>query len=209
MTITRVGDTSAALSVNIDITLGTDTTAGDYTFSGVLSGALSGAQVVTIPAGQASVVLNVAALLDAVGAEPDNIITVDLAVGAYNIGTPGSSVVTIPANELEVTHNGDSGEGSLRQAILNANAFVTNDTIVFTTGATTITLTSGQIPVTNNGTLTIPGGGLITISGGGTQRIFNVSSGADFTLENLTLDSGAAGTGSGNPVEPSTQVGHP
>jgi hypothetical protein len=47
-----------------------------------------------------------------------------------------------------VTNTNDSGAGSLRQAIIDADASNTNDTIVFQSGVTgTITLTSGALSI--------------------------------------------------------------
>ncbi len=112
----------------------------------------------------------------------------------YDLGTPSEAVVTIPANDLTVTNVNDSGEGSLRQAMLNANSFSSDDTIVFSSlfsSAQTITLTSGELPIADNGTLIIPGGGTVTVDGGGsTYRVFNVATGANVTFDDLTISNG-------------------
>jgi hypothetical protein len=93
-----------------------------------------------------------------------------------------------------VTNNADSGAGSLRQAIIDANATTgVEDTINFDLGsAATITLTSGQLPtITDHAGLTIDGGSAdITISGGNQHRVFEVGFGAKLTLSNLTVADG-------------------
>ena len=101
-----------------------------------------------------------------------------------------------------VTTNADSGAGSLRQAVSDANGTADADVIVFNipagscpAGVCTITLTS-EISIANNGSLTINGTGarsLIIDGGAGTNRIFS-SNAATFTLSGVTLTSGG-GTG--------------
>src|SRR5215217_2364555 len=99
-----------------------------------------------------------------------------------------------------VTNNADSGAGSLRQAIVDANATTgVADTINFDLGsAATITLTSEQLPtITDAGGLTIDGGSAdITISGANQYRVFEVGSDAKLTVSNLTVANGADATAS-------------
>ena len=100
-----------------------------------------------------------------------------------------------------VTNNADSGAGSLRQAIIDANATTgVEDTINFSLGSSaTITLTSAQLPtITDGAGLTIDGGSAdITISGDNKYRVFEVS-GAKLTLNNLTVaDGGGVFAGAG------------
>jgi hypothetical protein len=109
---------------------------------------------------------------------------------------------SISAATYTVTTIADSGAGSLRQAVLDANGAAANDIIVFNIPPATcpavvctITLTS-EIVIANNGSLTISGTGAnrLTISGGtGTNRIFS-SSGATLTVAGITL-TGGGGTG--------------
>jgi len=187
LTITRDRDISAALDVTLNISLGADVTSGDYNFSGVLSGTLDGAYTVTIPAGQASVTLNMAALSDAVGAEADETITVALVDElTYNLYPQNAAVVTIPANSLDVTNLNGSGEGSLRQAILNANAFSSDDTITFGVSGT---ITVSALTIENNGKLTIDGDSAITVDSK-TLGAFIVNGGADATFTGLTITTG-------------------
>jgi hypothetical protein len=95
-----------------------------------------------------------------------------------------------------VTTTNDSGAGSLRQAVLDANAAAGADDIVFAAGlgGQTITLTTGELELT--GELTIDGDvngdnkADITISGNNASRIFSVESGANADVLSLTLTNG-------------------
>ena len=70
----------------------------------------------------------------------------------------------------------DSGAGSLRQAVLGANASPGADEILFAPGLTgTITLTSGAILISDSLVVTGPGAGVLTVSGNDASRIFLVS----------------------------------
>src|SRR5829696_9394082 len=90
-----------------------------------------------------------------------------------------------------VTNNADSGAGSLRQAIIDADATTgVADTINFDPtslgSSATITLTSSLPPITDGAGLTIDGGSAdITISGDNQYHVFEVGSGAKLTLSNL------------------------
>jgi hypothetical protein len=200
-TLTRTGSTASALAVTVNITQGTGTVAADYTLSGgSISGQSGNGVTVTIPAGSASVNVNLAAA-DDTAAEADNTLTLALVDGvAYDLGATTSSTATISANDTVVTNRNDSGDGSLRQAVTNANAFNTNDTITFTVAANgTITLASALPNLANNGTLTITGNGAANtiISGNDAVRVFNVNGGATVSLSNLTIRDGRSTDGGG------------
>ena len=82
------------------------------------------------------------------------------------------SVATAHAATFTVTNTNDSGAGSLRDAIAQANASPGADTIDFAASVTgKIVLTSGQIQITD--ALTITGNG-VTIDGNGANRIFQI-----------------------------------
>src|SRR5215208_3956091 len=106
------------------------------------------------------------------------------------------------ADTYTVTNNADSGEGSLRQAIIDADTTTgVADTINFATSVSgqTITLTSSQLPtITDGAGLTIDGGSTnITISGANQVRVFEVGSDAKLTLSNLAVADGAVSDSGG------------
>ncbi|CAN5448328.1 hypothetical protein BH11PLA2_BH11PLA2_40180 [soil metagenome] len=121
-------------------------------------------------------------------------------VGATSLGT---FQVSIP-NTYTVTNLADSGAGSLRQAILRANANInTADTIVFQNGLSgTITLTTGQLLISDPLTINGPGADLVTISGGGATRHFalNGTGVIDVTMRGLKLSGGNGSTGAATNV---------
>ena len=91
-----------------------------------------------------------------------------------------------------VTNLNNSGAGSLRQAILDAEDNSSSDTIVFAVNNGTIFLNSELPAITREDGLTIDGAGQkITVSGGGAVRIMEVDGGT-LTLKNLTLINGSA-----------------
>lgn len=104
------------------------------------------------------------------------------------------------AATFQVTNTNDSGSGSFRQAVADANLAPGADTIAFAV-AGTITLAGGPIVVTG-GTLEIdgPGRGLLTISGNRTSALLAASPGTTLHLNGLTLADGSAGGGGGGAV---------
>jgi hypothetical protein len=89
-----------------------------------------------------------------------------------------------------VTNNLDSGAGSLRQAISNANA-AGGGTIVFSNVNGTITLTSGELVsgLLTSTTILGPGSTNLAISGGGNSRVFNIVV-STVSISGLTLRDG-------------------
>jgi hypothetical protein len=100
-----------------------------------------------------------------------------------------------------VANTNDSGEGSLRQAILDANVSTGADTINFALSpseAHTITLLSPLPTITDPDGLTIDGGSAdITLSGNNAVRVFVVGNSAKLTLNNLTVANGRADNAGG------------
>ncbi len=199
------GDLSVILSVTGDAAFGTD-----YALRPVDSVEAT-TVTATIPDGQNFINLALDAV-DDVPAEADETVTLTLQAGAgYTVdAATGSATVRIPGNDFAVTTTNDEGEGSLRQAILNANALDGSDTsITFDTTAgpfatpRTIALASelpaltGKVTIDGyiEGRLWLPSG--VTVSGGSQQRVFNVAPGAKVTISSLTIAGCLAGNGGG------------
>jgi hypothetical protein len=95
------------------------------------------------------------------------------------------------AATFTVVNLADSGPGSLRQAVLDANASPGANTVTFADGLTgTIVLTSGQMSITSDLTITGPGAALFAVDGNQQSRIFSISSGATVAIAGLTLTNG-------------------
>jgi parallel beta-helix repeat protein len=101
-------------------------------------------------------------------------------------------------DQFKVVNNNDSGTGSLRQAIANANSTAGADTIVFLpVVAGIITLTSGQLELKNTSgdpTQTIaidgPGANLLFISSHYASRVFQIDGGVTASISGLTITGG-------------------
>ena len=94
-----------------------------------------------------------------------------------------------------VSNTADSGPGSLRQAILDANGGA--DTIVFGLPDNSTIVLADDLPQID-GDLTIDGSGVegLTISGAGLYRVFWANSG-DIEIRDLTIADGLAQGGNG------------
>ncbi len=96
------------------------------------------------------------------------------------------------AATFTVTNLNDSGIGSLRQAILDANNAAGNDTIVFQAGLSGILLTTGGFTITDN--LTINGlGKNLSIKGNNALGFFAINSGVTANFSDLTIQDGQNG----------------
>ena len=95
------------------------------------------------------------------------------------------------AATFTVSTDADSGLGSLRQAISDANAAGGVNTLTFTfTG--TITLASALPAIIASTTIAGPGTNLLTISGNNAVKVLTVNNGATATLSGLTIANGRA-----------------
>lgn len=111
----------------------------------------------------------------------------------------------LQAATFTVTNNNDAGAGSLRQAVLDANATVAADTIVFAANVTgTITLLTGEMLIDQSLTITGPGANVLAISGNNNSRVFYVERVASVTISGLTITQG-----NGNGDTPGFGGGHP
>ena len=101
------------------------------------------------------------------------------------------SLLTSPlhAATFVVTNLMDTGLGSFRQAILDANATAGDDAIEFATNG--VIILSSQLPtLTDNTTIAGPGTNQMTISGSNKFRIFSMGNGTTNTLSGLTIANG-------------------
>jgi hypothetical protein len=104
-----------------------------------------------------------------------------------------------------VTNTNDSGEGSLRAAVLGANANAGEDIILFQSAVffdnspDTITLTSGQLIFTDSAPTFLFGQGAnrLTFSGNNASRVFEVASGATVEVSDVTIANGSSNFGAG------------
>jgi hypothetical protein len=98
---------------------------------------------------------------------------------------------TLPST-FTVLNLADSGTGSLRQAVHDANANPGADAIAFAHGLHgTIGLTSGQLSITDALSITGPGATQLTISGSNASRVFDIGAGTTVTIADLTIANGA------------------
>ena len=106
------------------------------------------------------------------------------------------------AGTLTVTSANDSGAGSLRQALIDAQP---GDTIIFRPNFPgTILLSSGELVVSNSLTILGPGPLNLRIDAAYNSRVFNIQAGEVVTLSGLTIMNGSAqgATGSSDNSSP-------
>ncbi|HNT74232.1 MAG TPA: choice-of-anchor D domain-containing protein [Anaerolineae bacterium] len=99
-------------------------------------------------------------------------------------------VTPVYADTFTVTNTAQSGPGSLRQAILDANSNPGHDVIDF---GITGTLSPWTLPVIDDDlTITGPGATQLAVSGGNVRRVFEIAGGAAVTITGLTVCDGYA-----------------
>src|SRR5262249_46719893 len=107
-------------------------------------------------------------------------------------------IVTNPSDNGGVNPPPGAGTGTLRQAIVDANAMAGADTINFAAVVTgTITLGSALPQITQDVTINGPGAGVLTVSGANLYQVFNIASGVTASISGLKIANGAAGPGAG------------
>ena len=103
-------------------------------------------------------------------------------------------VASVHADVITVTNTNDSGPGSLRQALADAND---GDTIEFAVTGT-IGLTSGELLVAKNITISGPGAENLAVNGNGKITVIHIASGETVTISGLTITHGyTSGSGGG------------
>src|SRR5438093_327501 len=84
-----------------------------------------------------------------------------------------TTVQSAHAATITVTNTNDSGVGSLRQALADAND---GDTIDFSVATpATITLTSGELVVNKSITISGPGADQLSVNGNAASRVFHIT----------------------------------
>ena len=99
--------------------------------------------------------------------------------------------IHVRADTITVTNTSDSGAGSFRQALADAND---GDTINFAVTGT-IGLTSGELLVDKSVTISGPAAASLAVDGNSNSRVFHIAAGTTVTTSGLTISHGNA-TGS-------------
>src|SRR5262245_17445478 len=118
---------------------------------------------------------------------------------AVRLGLESLEDRSVPST-FTVVNFADSGTGSLRQAVLDANANPGADLIRFGPGARDgiIVLTSGQLSITDHLQIDGPAADRLAVSGNDASRVFQISSSVAVSIDGLTVTHGrAAGQGGG------------
>jgi hypothetical protein len=106
--------------------------------------------------------------------------------------------LSVQAATITVLNTADSGAGSLRQALADAND---GDMINFSvTTPTTITLTSGELLVNKNVTVSGPGADQLSVNGNAASRVFHINSGKSVTISGVTITNGSSSYGYGGGI---------
>lgn len=133
---------------------------------------------------------------------PSNSSSSSPATKALGLGVAAlAAVPAANAATFTVTNLNDSGAGSLRQAIADANSAATDDVVDFQAGLTgTITLTTGEIAITDDVDIDGPGAATITVSGNNASRVFylyNPPELINVRIAGLTITQGSDSYGGG------------
>jgi len=115
--------------------------------------------------------------------------------GTNEVSPPGQpGVKQLCAATFTVTTTADSGAGSLRQAVMDANVCPGSATITFAPSAYgTITLTNGELFITNDLSILGPGVTNVTVNGNHTSRVFYINPSNTVTIAGLTITNGNVG----------------
>jgi hypothetical protein len=98
------------------------------------------------------------------------------------------------ANTITVTNTNDSGSGSLRQAIADANR---GDTINATGVSGSIELSSGELLMNKNVTINGPGAEKLSLENTRSSRVLEIAPGETVTISGLAINTGRAVVGGG------------
>ena len=103
------------------------------------------------------------------------------------------TVICLQATTITVTNTNDSGPGSLRHALADAND---GETITFAVTGT-IGLTSGELLVDKSVTISGPGTANLAVDGNANSRVFHIGSGKTVSISGLTITNGNGASGNG------------
>jgi len=122
---------------------------------------------------------------------------VGVGIGLMLICLRPPSVEALPvmrgASTHTVTNTDASGPGSLRQAILDANASGGHDTVTFAPGVSGIIVLTSTLPeIDDHLTIVGPGADTLAISGDNSYRVLRVASGVTVTISGVTIRDGNA-----------------
>jgi hypothetical protein len=131
-----------------------------------------------------------------------------VAVAGVFVGALAVVATPAAASQFTVITTADSGAGSLRQAVLDANANSGPDEITFdpSIDTQTITLTSGELSVTEELVVTGNGATNTIIDGNASSRIFNITGAVAFTISGAMLPNGVASSGDGGAINSDAAV---
>jgi hypothetical protein len=115
------------------------------------------------------------------------------------LGATLAATGSAQAADFTVTNLNDSGPGSLRQAIEDADTNPGPDRVLFQSGLSgTITLTGGQLVVFDPVQISGPGAGQLAVSGNGSSRVIGTDHAGAVSISGLTLRDGSInGSGGG------------
>ncbi|HEY1976417.1 MAG TPA: choice-of-anchor Q domain-containing protein [Candidatus Baltobacteraceae bacterium] len=117
----------------------------------------------------------------------------DQATAVYRVTSTTKSVGIILGPVI--SNANDSGPGSLRQGLADANP---GDTLLYVgTTPATITLTGGAVALPKNVTIAGPGAGKLTISANNAGQAFTIGSSVTATISGVTITKGTSSTNGG------------
>src|SRR4029453_16298382 len=104
--------------------------------------------------------------------------------------------ISAHATTITVINTNDSGAGSLRQALADAND---GDTIDFAVTGT-IGLTTGELLIDKSVPISGPGAAILAVDGNLTSRVFHINSGKSASISELTVTHGSTASGNGGGI---------
>ncbi|AFY81787.1 Calx-beta domain-containing protein [Oscillatoria acuminata] len=133
--------------------------------------------------------------------EPNKTVEFTLTTGAYHVGTTDRVTGVIIDDDALVLNNNDSGYGSLRQAMINANTQGGSHVIDMTLINGNEIILESPLPLINSFLTVIgPRADLLTISGNNLYQVFYVNNDAAASFHHLTIAEGNNPLGPGGGI---------